>query len=60
MTKAKTSPPRKRGVGVRLFEDQLERIDKLIIEKYRGRIDRSGFVRLAIDEKLARIDKGEE
>jgi metal-responsive CopG/Arc/MetJ family transcriptional regulator len=63
MVKPKIAPARpkiNRNTGIRLFDDQVEKIDKLTVEKYRGRMDRSGFVRAAIDEKLARIDQGLE
>ena len=50
----------KHNTGIRLFADQVERIDELLRGKYAGRLDRSTFVRNAIDEKIKRIDEGLE
>jgi hypothetical protein len=42
-----------RYTGVRIFEDQLEDLKKLIIEKHRNRLTIADLIREALDQYIA-------
>lgn len=41
-------------ISVRLFEDQLDTLQILCDEKYRGRVNKSDLIREALDDKFER------
>ena len=51
-TKTVATMPRKRETGVRLYEDQITKLD-MLVTLHNGRKDRSTLIREAIDALLA-------
>jgi hypothetical protein len=43
-----------RSMGIRVYEDQLEALRRLVVSKYRGRLKIADLIRKAIDQYIER------